>query len=233
MKTRKQNPLTNGQWLLAVCFVLGFPILLLLLSGDGRWVEGWIFIIWHISLTLSCLRYLYRYDPELLVERFRKPGKSPKKRRQPSRYALPILFWTWIVIIPLDAKRLGWSPDFPLWMQSLGGLALVPAFFFCYRSFTDNTFLSPLVRIQSERKQHVISTGVYRFVRHPMYLSAICLLLGTPILLGSVLGILLGVIGSLVLVGRIIGEEKMLLKELEGYHAYTQKVRYKLIPFIW
>ncbi|MGE5403238.1 MAG: methyltransferase family protein, partial [Candidatus Doudnabacteria bacterium] len=105
--------------------------------------------------------------------------------------------------------------------------------FFLYRSFTDNPFLSPLVRIQRERNHKVVTTGVYSFVRHPMYLGAILMFIGAPLLLGSMYGIMLGALLSLFLVIRIFGEEKMLIEELEGYVDYTKKVKYRLIPFIW
>ena len=89
------------------------------------------------------------------------------------------------------------------------------------------------MRIQSERKQQVVSTGVYSFVRHPMYLAALLLFIGTPMLLGSLYGIIIGLVVLLLLVARIIGEEKMLVNELEGYADYKKKVKYRLIPFVW
>ncbi len=135
--------------------------------------------------------------------------------------------------MPLDAKRYEWTRDFPIWLKVLGGIALLVAFFFMFRSLADNPYASHLVRIQTERKQHVVSTGVYGFVRHPMYLGGMLLFIGAPLLLGSRYGILIGAAMSLLLVGRIIGEEKMLVEELEGYDDYRKKVRYKLIPFVW
>jgi len=135
--------------------------------------------------------------------------------------------------MPLDAKRYEWTGDFPIWLKVLGGIALLVSFFFMFRSFADNPYASHLVRIQTERKQHVVSTGVYGFVRHPMYLGGMLLFIGAPLLLGSKYGILIGVALSLLLVGRIIGEEKMLVEELEGYDDYRKKVRYRLIPFVW
>jgi protein-S-isoprenylcysteine O-methyltransferase Ste14 len=110
---------------------------------------------------------------------------------------------------------------------------LVPSGVLFLRSFTDNPFLSPLVRIQSDRKQSVVSTGVYGFVRHPMYLGATLMFLGAPLLLGSIAGLLVGAILSLLLAGRIAGEEKLLVSELAGYDEYRKKVRYRLLPFIW
>jgi protein-S-isoprenylcysteine O-methyltransferase Ste14 len=177
---------------------------------------------------------LYRKDPALLAERYRKPGTVNQKGWDKYVvYFLVIGFIAWIVIMPLDAKRFGWTAGFPLCLKILGGLGLIVSFFFFFRAYTDNTFLSPLVRIQTERKQQVVSTGVYGFVRHPMYLGALFLFTGTPLLLGSVYGIIIGLAILFLLVARIIGEEKMLINELEGYADYKMKVKYRLIPFIW
>jgi protein-S-isoprenylcysteine O-methyltransferase Ste14 len=146
---------------------------------------------------------------------------------------LLIIFLAWIIVMPLDAKRYDWSTGFPLWMKITGAGALFPSFFLLYRSYTDNTFVSPLVRIQTERKQRVVSTGVYGFVRHPMYLGAILMAVGTPMFLGSKYGLFIGIALSCLLALRTIGEEKMLVNELEGYGEYKKKVKYRLIPFVW
>ena len=122
---------------------------------------------------------------------------------------------------------------FPLMFKFLGGIMLIMSFFFFYRSYTDNTFLSPLVRIQTERKQRVVSTRVYGFVRHPMYLGGLLLFIGTPMLFGSIYGVIIGLVILFILVIRIIGEEKMLVNELEGYADYKKKVKYRLIPSVW
>ena len=89
------------------------------------------------------------------------------------------------------------------------------------------------MRIQTDRKQHVISTGVYGFVRHPLYLGCLLMMLGAPLLLGSLYGLLISLIGLILVGGRIIGEEKTLVSELDGYADYKQKVKYRLIPFVW
>jgi protein-S-isoprenylcysteine O-methyltransferase Ste14 len=146
---------------------------------------------------------------------------------------MQLSFIAWIVIMPLDARRFGWTPPFALWVQAVGGAILLASSFLMFRAFRDNTFLSPLVRIQEERKQHVVSTGVYGFVRHPMYLGAVCLFVGTPLLLSSMVG--LAVTGAMIilLAARIPREERMLSSELEGYAEYRRKVRYRLLPFLW
>jgi protein-S-isoprenylcysteine O-methyltransferase Ste14 len=114
-----------------------------------------------------------------------------------------------------------------------GGIGLLLSSYLFYRSYTDNTYVSPLVRIQEERKQRLVSTGAYGFVRPPRYIGGIFLFRGTPLLPGSIFGLLIGFLISVLLVARIIGEEKVLTKELEGYSDYRKKIKYRLIPFIW
>lgn len=220
--------------ILSAIFILIFPALILFLSGDWHWVEGWIFNVWFIALCATTIIYLYRNDPALLAERYKQPGTANQKGWDKYVvYGLVLGFILWIVIMPLDAKKYGWSAGFPLWLKIIGGISLLSSSFLFYRSYADNTFVSPLVRIQEERKQQVVSTGVYGFVRHPMYLGGILLFIGTPLLLGSKYGVLMGVLVSFLLIVRIIGEERLLIKELEGYADYRKKVKYRLIPFIW
>jgi protein-S-isoprenylcysteine O-methyltransferase Ste14 len=232
--TQEPHNISAVTLILTLIYILLFPVLLLFLSGDWNWVEGWIFSIWFIALCYTTIIYLYRHDPALLAERYRKPGTG--KQEGWDRfvvYRLTFGFLIWIVIMPLDAKRFGWTTYFPLWVKVLGGIGLLLSFFFFFRSYADNTFVSPLVRIQSERKQQVVTTGVYGIVRHPMYLVGILLFVGTPLLLGSLYGVVIGVTMLFLLAGRIVGEEKMLVNELEGYAEYKKKVKYRLIPFIW
>jgi protein-S-isoprenylcysteine O-methyltransferase Ste14 len=233
MATEK-NKLTAGRMILTAIYILIFPTLILFLSGDWLWIEGWLFNIWFIALCATVIIYLYRNDTALLAERYKQPGTA--NQRGWDRYVvygLVLGFILWIVIMPLDAKRYGWSANFPLWLKIIGGIGLLLSSFLFYRSYAENTFASPLVRIQAERKQQVVSTGVYGFVRHPMYLGGILLFIGTPLLLGSIYGVVSGVLISFLVVARIIGEERMLVKELERYADYRKKVKYRLIPFIW
>ncbi len=232
---KANNKMTVGRFIFSsLITILIFPAVILFLSGNGLWLEGWIFSLWFDAMVLSNMMYLYWKDPALLAERSKAPGSDNQK--QWDKYLIiGIYLWAlvWFIIMPLDAKRFGWSPLFPVWLKVLGGVALLPALYLIYQATVENTYLSTLVRIQTDRKQHVISTGVYGFVRHPLYLGCLLMTLGAPLLLGSLYGFIIGFIGVIAVVGRIIGEENMLVNELEGYEEYKKKVTYRLVPFVW
>jgi protein-S-isoprenylcysteine O-methyltransferase Ste14 len=215
-------------------YLLAWPALQLWLAGDWRWVEGWLFGLWLLAVSVTCIGWLYRKDPALLAERYRKPGTGGQSRTDALIvYGLLVGFIAWMVIPPLDARRFGWTPPLPPWLEACGGVLLLGAAFLLFRSFTDNPFLSPLVRVQTERRQQVVSRGVYGFVRHPMYLGASLMFVGGPLLLGSACGLLVGLALVLLLVVRIGVEERLLARELEGYEAYRARVRYRLVPRLW
>jgi protein-S-isoprenylcysteine O-methyltransferase Ste14 len=184
-------------------------------------------------LCVTCIVYLYHHDPALLAERYKHKADNQAGWDRYFVFGIQLSFLIWVIIMPLDAKRFAWTVTFPIWVEIIGGIMLLFSSFFFFRSYKDNSFLSPLVRIQTERQHQVVSIGVYGFVRHPMYLAGVLLFLGAPMLLGSVYGILFGIVFTLLIMGRIIGEEKLLAKELDGYDEYKMKVRYRLIPFIW
>ena len=213
---------------------LAFPVVTLLLAGNWHWVEGWIVALWTVVMIDFNVVYLSLKDPALLAERSKRPGSGNQKARDKVlMIAILAVAVLWFVILPLDAERFHWSPAFPLWAKILGGAFLVPALYLIERATMDNTFLSARVRIQNERKQRVITTGTYGFVRHPLYLGCTLMMVGAPLLAGSVFGLLITLAGLCAMVGRILGEEKMLAEELEGYEEYQRKVKYRLIPFVW
>ena len=228
------NPVSPPKLAGAALYIAAWPALLLILGGDVRWLEGWLFSAWFLGLCATVIIWLYRSDPALLAERYRRPGSGGQRGRdQVVVYAIVAGFAAWIVLMPLDARRFGWTPALPVGLKATGGALLFLSAFLLFRSFHDNKFLSPLVRAQTERKQRVVSTGVYGFVRHPMYLGAVLMFGGTPLLLGSVVGLGLAAAMTLLLAFRIVGEERLLADELEGYADYRQKVRYRLVPFVW
>ncbi len=224
-------PIIIGLLLVAAAVV--YIGLLLWLSGDWRWVEGWIFGIWWVSLIAAVLFWLHYRDPALLAERFRMPGSGGESRSDVAILIAMKLCFLALIVVPALDKRFGWTPRLPLWSEVCGGILLLGGSFPFFRAFTDNTFASQLVRIQTERGQHVIDTGIYGFVRHPMYLGASLAFVGAALLLGSISGLLLALALVGLLVVRIFGEEKLLACDLEGYKEYLQKVRYRLVPHVW
>ena len=231
---KKSDEITMAKLLLAFVYILFYPALLLFLSGNWLWVEGLIFSLWFISFCATTIIYLYFKAPALLAERYKMPGSKGQKKWDIVVVILLVIGFTgWIVLMPLDAERFQWTTYSPTWVKVLGGLSLVPSTILFFRSYMDNPYLSGLVRIQKERKQHVVTTGVYNLVRHPMYLGATFLFIGAPLLMGSFFGLLLGILLTILLALRSVGEEKMLVDELEGYEDYREKVKYRLIPFVW
>jgi protein-S-isoprenylcysteine O-methyltransferase Ste14 len=213
--------------------VLGFAIFTIWLSGNWRWVEGWIFGAWWVSFMAAFVLWLHYKDPALLAERLRMPGSGGESRADMAiLLGLKCCFMASIVVPALD-MRLDWTPRLPLWSEVGGGILLLGGSFFMFRALADNTFASQLVRIQTERGQHVIDTGVYSLVRHPMYFGGSLMFVGAPLLLGSVCGLLVGLATVGMLIVRMFGEEKLLTRNLDGYSVYMQKVRHRLIPGVW
>lgn len=231
MKTAAVSPLRLAG---VALYVAAWPALMFILAGDGRWFSGWLFAGWLLGLWATVTAWMYRKDQALLAERYRQPRAArPKGRDRAVVSGIVLGFAVWIVLMPLDARRFGWTPPFPIFVKVIGGVLLMASAFLLFRSFRDNTFLSPVVRVQTERKQRVVSTGVYSFVRHPMYLGMLLMFVGTPLLLGSMMGIAVAVAMTLLLAYRIVGEERVLASELEGYDEYRRKVRYRLLPWVW
>jgi protein-S-isoprenylcysteine O-methyltransferase Ste14 len=132
----------------------------------------------------------------------------------------------------LDGGRFHWSPV-PGWLQVAGAIVLLCSFYIFFVTFRENSYLSPAVRVQTERGQTVVSTGPYHYVRHPMYAAFLLYALGTPLLLGAWYGLVLGVILVLGAARRAVLEERTLREELQGYTDYMRQVKYRLIPGVW
>lgn len=223
-----------GQLFLTGLYLLVFPALLLVLSGDWYWVEAWVFTVIYIVLCIATVVYLYFNDPALLKERYQ--GAFQKGQKKWDKIFLSVfvtLYFLSFVVMPLDARRFHWSPQFPFWLETAGALLLTASFLIIFEVFRENTFAAPVVRIQEERHQKVVSTGLYGVVRHPMYVGATMLFLGVPLLLGSLYGLVTGLIMTVLIAARSVGEEKALKEELPSYADYMRRVRWRLIPFIF
>jgi protein-S-isoprenylcysteine O-methyltransferase Ste14 len=216
-----------------VFLFIAFAVPLFGAAGTLAWPAGWVYLALFFGFVMVITAWLYRYNPGLLNERTAGTYQAGQKGWDKALMTLiSILFVVWLVLMPLDAVRWGWS-QMPTGFQVAGTALLLCSFYLFYRTFRENSFLSPAVRIQKERGQTVISTGPYHYVRHPIYAAALLFLVGTPLLLGSWYGVLL----ALVLVGlmaqRAVMEERTLREELPGYDAYMAQVKYRLIPYVW
>jgi protein-S-isoprenylcysteine O-methyltransferase Ste14 len=217
--------------LAAECAV--FAALLFVSAGTVRWSAGWVFIAIFFGCALAITLWLGRQDPELLAERL----SAPIQRGQPLWDkvfvgAIMPLFVVWLIWMPLDAVRFGWS-EMPGWLQILGAVGLVLSFCLVFLTFRENAYLALVVKVRVERGQSVITTGPYRYVRHPMYASMLLFFPGSALLLGSWGGLLFCAMLLGLLVWRTVLEDRMLKEELPGYDGYARNVRYRLIPRVW
>jgi protein-S-isoprenylcysteine O-methyltransferase Ste14 len=207
--------------------------LLFIPAGTIGWIAGWVFIALLCGVTLLTVRMLVRDDPELLRERM----SSPVQRNQPlwDRVLLPVfllLFVAWLILMSLDAVRFAWS-DVPVWLQVLGALGVTLSYYVIYLAFRENAYLYPVVKIQEERGQSVVSTGPYRHVRHPMYSSSFVFFPATALLLGSWLGLLFSLVLIAMIILRTALEDRTLKSGLDGYAEYAETVKYRLVPHLW
>ena len=159
----------------------------------------------------------------------RVPTAEKQPLQQHIQAVAAITFIGFLVVPALD-HRLAWS-NVPLGIEIAGDALVALGFFSVYLVFKENSFSAATIEVATGQK--VISTGPYAIVRHPMYAGALVMLFGTPLALGSWWGLLLLIPMTLVLVLRLLDEERFLAKNLPGYTEYCQSVRYRLVPYIW
>ncbi len=212
--------------------LLVYALPLFIPAGIHAWFAAWIFLAFWFGFWFLILVWLFRQNPDLFWERMRIRTSDQKGLDKIVYPLLYISMFLWLLFTAYDAARFHWSPV-PIWLQEFGAILLLCSFCLFFLTFRENTFLSPLVRVQQDRGQTVISTGPYHYVRHPMYAATLIFVIGTPLLLGAWFGILVGPIVALVLAWRAVLEERSLQKELPGYPEYMAQVKYRLIPFVW
>jgi protein-S-isoprenylcysteine O-methyltransferase Ste14 len=172
-----------------------------------------------------------RNAPELLEER----GKMATNVKTWDRvitsiYAVALL--SLLIVAALDAGRFRWS-EMPVVLQVVGAIGLIPCGIWLWWVTRTNAYLSRYARIQDDRRQQVVTTGPYRYVRHPMYASVIPFILCIALVLGSWWALVPGAIITVLFVIRTALEDRMLQAELPGYKEYAQRVRYRLLPGVW
>ncbi len=216
----------------AVGFVVLVPLLPLLISWRWNWVEAWIYATCNILSFVISRLIAARSNPGLIKERARildHPDAAPF-----DKVLAPLLGICSLCILVAAGIEARYSPPvFNLAEEILALTVLLAGYVLASWALTANPFFSGMVRLQTDRDQHVIQKGPYRWIRHPGYAGAIIAYLATPFLLNSNWSIIPAAATILVLVIRTGMEDEYLRKNLAGYEEYTGQARYRLFPGIW
>ena len=205
-----------------------------LLFGPARtlsWPRAWVLLgVIAVAATLS----VFAIPEDLLNERY----KPPIQQGQPLADKIVIVlllvsFIGTVVFIPIDVFRLHLLPAPGMIVSAIGLVLFAAGWWLMTAAMVENAFAAPVVRHQAERHQHVIDSGPYRIVRHPMYTSVIPFMIGMALWLGSYAAAIFAILPIAVLMIRLVLEEKFLSRELPGYEQYTTRTRFRLIPFVW
>ncbi len=209
--------------------VIGLGVVLFLLAGKFNYWQGWAFTILFAALNAQQGIYLGIKDPELLNRR-KQIAPEGESRAEKIFIVVALLGLACQLIFSALDQRFRWS-QMPALVSLIGDGLLVFSYFVYYLVFRVNSYAAS--SIKTFEGQKVISTGPYALVRHPKYAGDLFLLIAIPLALGSWWSIAFGVLVMPGLAWRILDEEKLLKKDLPGYTEYTQKVKYRLVPYLW
>jgi protein-S-isoprenylcysteine O-methyltransferase Ste14 len=215
----------------AGCVTVVFGLPLFVVAGTTHWPRAWILLA---VVAVGSVVSTVCVTDEVVRARL----ASPLQRGQPVAdrvlllLAAPIAV-AWYAIAPLDVFHLELLRRPPLVVSALGLVVLVAGFVVMTLALRENPFAAAAVSVQRATGHHVIDTGVYGFVRHPMYSGGIGLLLGMPLWLGSWVATGLAIVPIAVLAVRVRIEEQLLSERLDGYREYMRRVRYRLVPRVW
>ena len=225
-KYEKTKLMLNGGVKLLCGFLLA-AALVFLPAGTLSYTGGWLFIGLLFTPILIMGIVMYVKSPELLQKRL---DSKEKEKTQRGVVALSgLMFIAGFVVAGLD-HRFGWSAV-PTWAVATASAILLVSYGLYAEVMRENAYLSRTVKVEDGQK--TVDSGLYGIVRHPMYAVTIWLFLSIPVILGSWYSLICFAVYPIAIVIRIIDEEKLLTRELEGYVEYKKKVKYRLIPFIW
>jgi protein-S-isoprenylcysteine O-methyltransferase Ste14 len=182
-----------------------------------------------VATTLPAL-YIGRTNPAALQRRMH--GGPRNESRTVQKIVITGAGVALLAMLAFSAydHRMGWSHP-PAWLCVAGDVLVAAGLGLAMLVVIQNGYAGATVTVESG--QPVVSSGVYGFVRHPMYVGNVIMMIGIPLALGSYWGLLFVIPGVLVLVFRIRDEEKLLVAELAGYPEYVRDVRYRLLPYVW
>jgi protein-S-isoprenylcysteine O-methyltransferase Ste14 len=192
--------------------------------------QAWAFLAVFGASALVITLYLMKKDPKLLERRVYAGPTAEKETNQKIIQTIASTGFAAILVVSAFDNRYAWTP-LSLYVSLAGDALVALGFLIIFFVYKENTFASATIEIAPEQK--VISTGLYKLVRHPMYMGAFSLLVGIPLSLGSGWGLVVIALMMPALIWRLLDEEKFLAKNLPGYTEYQNAVRYRLVPRIW
>lgn len=205
-------------------------IFLFLPAGTFNFWQAWVFLAVFFGAALFITLYLMKYDPKLLEKRVVAGPTAEKLTTEKIIQTITSVWFIAMLVVPGINHRFhmpAMSPSFVL----IGDAILLLGFIIIFFVFKENSFTSATIEIQKDQK--VITTGLYKFVRHPMYMGGFFVFVGMSLALGSWWDFALFAVVMPALIWRLFDEEKLLAKDLPGYKEYQKKVKYRLIPFVW
>jgi len=218
---------TVGTFLIGV---IALGVLLFLPAGTLNYWQAWVFIVVFLIAVNGIGVYLSIKDPALLERRKNIGPAAEQSTTQKIIISLGILGNIALLVFCALDHRFGWS-QMPGSVSLAGDMLVALGLFIDLLVFRENSYGASNIRI--EEAQTVTSTGPYALIRHPMYAGVLVMLIGVPLALGSWWGLAILALIIPGLMWRILDEEKILEKDLTGYKEYEQKVRYRLIPYLW
>lgn len=217
-------------WFALAVLTAVMALLLFAAAGTVHYWQGWVYLGVFAGVSTLVTLDLIRRDPALLVRRMRG---GPTAEKQPTQKLIMLgmsIGFIALLVVPALDHRFGWSAV-PIGDVVTGAALVATGFYLIALVYRANTFSSATIEIAENQK--VISTGPYALVRHPMYVSAILYLLGTPLALGLYWGLFPFVAMMTFLIWRLLAEERFLARNLPGYTEYQKRVRHRLVPFVW
>ena len=210
--------------------MVALMLLIFLPAWTLNYWQAWVFLSVFFVAVLAVTLYLMRHDPALLERRVRAgPGAEKETRQKIIQSIASMVFISVFVFSALDFRFHRSTVSFQL--SLVGDVLVALGLYIVFLVFKENSFTSATIETTPEQK--VVTTGPYAVVRHPMYSGAFVMLVGVPLALGSVWGLLTIAPLMLIIIWRLCDEERFLAKNLDGYVDYKNKTRYRLIPFFW
>lgn len=203
-------------------------VILFVSSGKIDWIYAWIYTIAYVLISITGAFIL---KPELIAERGRKKENTEKWDKIISLVML--IFWSALYIICGLDIRFGWSAETSLWIHLAGLVVFVLGTVVVFWAMVSNTWFSTTVRIQYDRNHSVSDSGPYRYIRHPGYLAMITYTLVMPVIFGSLWAFIPAAIMAILFIIRTHFEDSTLKTKLAGYKEYAERVKFRLIPFVW